>query len=106
MSNLAAARGMSYVHGIPEIELGRELLQVLSISVHVVARVSLSRPPVAAAIMGDHPESLIEEEHQLVVPIVRAQRPAVVEHDGLRGLRAPILVENLGAVAGRDERHG
>ena len=38
----------------------------------------------AAAVVGDDPVAVLEEEHHLRVPVVGAQRPAVVEHDRLR----------------------
>jgi hypothetical protein len=38
-----------------------------------------------------------QEEQHLVVPVVGAQRPTVVKDDRLAG--APVLVEDLGAVA-------
>lgn len=53
--------------------------------------------------MRDDPVSLSEEEQHLGVPVVGAQRPAVVEHDGLSG--APILVEDLRAVFDLDAVH-
>jgi hypothetical protein len=52
----------------------------------------------AAAVMRDHAIALREEEHHLRVPVVGAQRPAVMEDDRLRVLGAPVLVEDLGAV--------
>ena len=36
----------------------------------------------AAAVMGDDAVALDQEEHHLGVPVIGAQRPAVVEHDG------------------------
>src|SRR5579871_5757089 len=57
-------------------------------------------PPV----MRNDAISLAQEEQHLRVPIVRAQRPAMVKHDWLPG--TPILVENLGSVFGFDEGHG
>ena len=40
----------------------------------------------AAAVVGDDAVAFAEEEQHLVVPVVRAQRPAVVEDDRLRVL--------------------
>lgn len=42
---------------------------------------------------------------QLRVPVVRRQRPAVVEHDRLGVLGAPVLEVDLRAVFGGDESH-
>src|SRR3954454_21028323 len=58
------------------------------------------------AIVRDHTVSFTVEEHHLVVPVVRRQRPAMMEDDRLRVLRTPILVKNISAVFGRDEWHG
>src|SRR5690606_25776920 len=57
----------------------------------------------AATVMGNHPVALRQEIQHLIIPVVRAQRPAVVENDRLRVLRTPVLVEDAGAVAGGDE---
>jgi hypothetical protein len=54
--------------------------------------------------MGDDAIALFEEEQHLRVPVIGRQRPAVAEHDGLT--LAPVLVENLNTVFGRDDRHG
>src|SRR3954471_22395744 len=56
--------------------------------------------------MCDDAIPLIEEVEHLGIPIVGAERPAVVEDDRLRVLRAPILVEDLNAIFGRDGGHG
>ena len=53
-----------------------------------------------AAIMGDHTKALAEEEEHLRVPVVRRERPAMAEDDGLSC--APVLIEDLGAVLGGD----
>ncbi|MNT33001.1 hypothetical protein D3C72_1689100 [compost metagenome] len=49
-----------------------------------------------ATVVGDDAVPLGEEEQHLRIPIVRTQRPAVVEHDGLTA--APVFVENLRAI--------
>src|SRR5262245_48543771 len=54
--------------------------------------------------MRDDTVSLAQEEQHLRIPIVRAERPPVVEHDRLS--LAPVLVENFGAVPALDKRHG
>ena len=63
--------------------------------VHYLARYGESRVA-KAAIMRDDAEAAVAEEHHLRVPVVRRQRPAMAEHDGLTG--APVLVVDLGAV--------
>src|SRR6185312_13613792 len=47
-----------------------------------------------------------QEEHHLVVPIVRAQWPAVMENDGLGARGAPVLVVNVRAVPRSNVSHG
>ena len=56
-----------------------------------------------AAIVGDHPISVLAQEEHLVFPGVRAQRPAMTEDDGLP--RAPVLEVDLRAVLGHDRGH-
>ncbi len=57
----------------------------------------------AAPVVCDHAEALAQEEHQLRVPIVGRERPAVMEDDRLGVARPPVLVEDFGTVAGGDE---
>jgi hypothetical protein len=49
-----------------------------------------------AAIMGNHPVTVVEKEHHLRIPVVRRERPAVMEKKRLTC--APILKVNLRAV--------
>ncbi len=101
--DFATARGVTDVNGILQIEMRSERGDIGGVGVHLVACVRLRGPAVTATIVRDHAKALRQEEHHLRVPIVGAQRPAVVEHDGLPA--APILVENFGAVFGFDEAH-
>src|SRR5712672_583983 len=57
----------------------------------------------AAAVVGDDAIAVTQEEQHLRVPVIRRQRPPMAEHDRLT--LAPILVEELNAVFGRDRRH-
>ena len=52
----------------------------------------------ASAVVGDHAVALGQEEQHLCIPVVGAERPAMVKHDWLTG--APGLVEDFGAVGG------
>jgi hypothetical protein len=54
-------------------------------------------------VMGNHPKSLLEEEHHLGVPIVGRERPSVMEHQRLAA--TPILEVDLGPIVRRDEAH-
>src|SRR4051812_18414036 len=71
--------------------------------IHVMAAARLGRAAMAPPVMGDDTEALAEKEEHLSVPIVRRERPAMAEHDGLT--RTPVLVENIGAVPGGDRGH-
>ena len=101
--DLASAGRVADMDGILEIERRGEFGDIGGIGVHLVAVRGLGRAAMAAAVMSDDAIALIKEEQHLVVPIVGAQRPAVMEDDGLA--RAPVLVEDLGAVLGRDRVH-
>src|SRR5580693_5669462 len=96
---------MTDVNGVDETQLLDYRKSVGGVSVHVVAVRGLGRPAMAAAIVRDHAISLSEEEHHLAVPVIGAQRPAMMEEQRLGVLRAPVLVEDLGAVGGRNRRH-
>jgi hypothetical protein len=73
--------------------------------IHVVAIADLGRAAVAAAVVRNDTKALGEEEQHLGVPIIAGQRPAMVEHDGLGRLGAPILEEDFNAVGGGDRAH-
>src|SRR6266702_2042949 len=96
---------MADVDRVAKLERRGQLNDVSGIRVHLVADSGLSRAAVAAAIMRYHAVALLEKEHHLVVPVIGAERPAVVEDDRLRLLRPPVLVEDLYAVSRRDGGH-
>jgi hypothetical protein len=73
---------------------------VRRIVVHVMAAAHLSRATMSAPVVGDDAVAFAEEVKQLRVPIIRAQWPAVMKHEGLRISRAPILVEDLHSIRG------
>jgi hypothetical protein len=104
MGDFAAAGGVSDMHCILEVELCGERRYVVGIGVHFVAGSSLRRAAVAAPVMRDDAVAVVQEEQHLVVPIVGAERPAVMEYDRLAS--TPVLVEYLGTVSGSDGRHG
>ena len=93
---LAAAGRMADVDGVAQVEVLDDRGGIGGVVVHVVAVADLARAAVAAPVVGDDAIALAEEEEHLGVPVVGAQRPAVVEHDRLGVLRAPVLVEDLG----------
>ena len=74
---------MADMDRVLQVELRDQVVDIGRIGVHLVAAVGLVRAAVTAPVMGDHAIALAEEEHHLVVPVVGAQRPAVVEDDRL-----------------------
>jgi hypothetical protein len=102
--DLAAAGGVPDVDGVVQVEVGGERRQVVGVVVHVVAVGDLGGPAVPAPVVRDDPVPLLQEEHQLGVPVVRRERPAVAEHDRLAA--APVLVVDLDAVGRGDGAHG
>jgi hypothetical protein len=91
------------MHGVLEVELRGQRRKVVGVVIHVVAGADLTRAAMAASVMGDHAEAMLQEEQHLRIPIVSRKRPAMAEHD--RPTRTPVLVENLGTVLGGDRRH-
>jgi hypothetical protein len=91
------------VDGILQVEMGDHRGKIVGIVIKVMAVGDLRRAAVAAAIVGDDPIAVIEEEQHLGVPVVGGKRPPVTEHDGLA--LSPILVENLDAVLGCDKAY-
>src|SRR5215470_10684852 len=102
--HLATPRRVADMDRILQLQLFDQGEQVGCIGVHVVAVPRLARAPVATAVVGDYAEPARAEKHDLRVPIIRAERPAMTENDGLAA--APILVVDLRAVFGRDGWHG
>src|ERR1700735_732943 len=90
--------------GILEIELFYNLVSIICVGIHIVTDGSLGRATVAATIVSNHAISLAQEEHHLSVPVVGRQRPTVMKKDRLS--RAPVFIENLGAIFGGNRRHG
>src|SRR5215467_7383283 len=58
--------------------------------IHIMAVAGLCRAAMSTSIDGDYPITPGEKEQHLRVPIIRAEWPAMAEHDGLSF--APILV--------------
>src|SRR5690606_15651995 len=98
-----ATRGMADMDGVAQVEVLDDSGRVRRVMIHVVAAAHLGGPAVAAPIMGDDTIPPLHEIEHLRVPVVGAQRPAVMEHDGLS--RAPVLIEYLDAVPGDDRAH-
>jgi hypothetical protein len=101
--HLAAAGRVADVDRVAQVERLGQRGEVAGVVIHVVAAEDLARAPVAAPVVRDDAVALLREEQHLAVPVVRGQGPAVREDDGLA--RAPVLVEDLRAVLGRDRAH-
>src|SRR5271163_2138956 len=80
-----------------------ERQKVIGVMVHIVPVSDLARPTVTAPIMGDDAIAVTQEEHHLIVPIIRRQRPAVGKNDRLS--TAPILVKYRDPVLSRNRAH-
>src|SRR3546814_2877272 len=65
----------------------------------------LAGTTVTTPVVRNHPIALTKKEHHLIVPIIGAERPAMMEHDCLRIFGAPILVEDPSPVLRGDEGH-
>ena len=91
--------------GVAQVEMLDDRGGVGGVVVHVVAVADLARTAVAAPVVGDDAIALADEEEHLGVPVVGTQRPAVMEHDRLRVLGAPVLEVDLGPVFGGDRAH-
>ena len=90
-----------------QVDVGHDMAHYAADAAAVAAHLDLRRTAVAATVMRDDAIALRQEEQHLRVPVVGGEGPAMVEHDRLGVLRAPVLVEDVDAVAGRYEvRHG
>lgn len=98
MGDLAATCRMADMDSVFEIKRRNQLGHVGGIGIHLIAAAGLVGSPVTAPVVGDDAITLRQEKHHLVVPVIRAQRPTVVEHDCLGFSRSPILVKDTGAI--------
>src|SRR6266850_19980 len=93
------------MHRTLEVEVCGQRRYVVSVMIHVMPGAALGGAAMAAPVVGDDTIAVLEEEQHLRVPVIRTQRPPMVEDDRLRVLRAPILVENLYTVFGSNCVH-
>ncbi len=59
----------------------------------------------ATSIVRDDSEVVLKEEQHLIVPIIRAERPSMMENNRLRIPRTPVLEEEFGPIIRFDRRH-
>jgi hypothetical protein len=97
---------MADVNGIAKIEMFDDSRDIGCVVIHIVPVAHLGRTAMTAAIMRDDAITLANEEEHLRIPVVGTKWPAVMKDDRLGGLRAPILVEDLDAIFGRNGSHG
>src|SRR5213593_4376131 len=88
----AAAGRMANVDGVAQIEMRDDRGGVRGVVVHVVTIADLARPAMAASVMRNDAVALLQEVEHLGVPVVSAERPAMMEDDGLRVPGSPVLV--------------
>src|SRR3546814_1333449 len=89
-----AAGGMADMDHAPKVESLHQIDHIGRICVHVIAFARLAGTTVTTPVVRNHPIALTKKEHHLIVPIIGAERPAMMEHDCLRIFGAPILVED------------
>src|SRR5262245_46317716 len=85
---------MPDVDGVAQIQMLDDRRRVRGVVAHVMTLARLARPSMAAPVMSNDSITLPEEVEHLGVPVVGAQRPAMMEDDGLGVLGAPVLVED------------
>src|ERR1700682_3178284 len=86
-----------------QVELFSQSREIVGIGVDLVTIPGLRGTAVTAPVVRNDPIALLAEVQHLSVPLVRSERPAVTEHDGLAF--SPVLVVNVRAVFCRDRRH-
>src|SRR5579863_211487 len=101
--HFAAAGGVPYMNRVLQIKLSGQRSQIVSVRVHIVPFPGLLGTAVAAPVMGNDSIAPLSEKHHLCVPVVRGQRPAVAEYNGLAF--SPVLVKDSCAVFRGDCRH-
>src|SRR3546814_9840205 len=68
----------------PKVESLHQIDHIGRICVHVIAFARLAGTTVTTPVVRNHPIALTKKEHHLIVPIIGAERPAMMEHDCLR----------------------
>ena len=93
------------ISGVLQIEGLNDGKGVGGVVIHVMTVGDLGGTAVATAVMGDDAKTLGNEEQHLRIPVIGRERPAMVEHDRLGILRAPVLVEDFGSVCRLNKAH-
>src|SRR5206468_12963881 len=90
MRHLAAAGGMTNVHGVLQIKMRGQSRKVVGIVIHVMAVACLGAPAVTSSVMCYDAIAVFEEEQHLRVPVIGRQRPTMAKDNRLSF--APVLV--------------
>ena len=105
VDDFTAAGGVADVHGFFHAQMVDHRQDIIGVVIHVVTVPDLARTSMTTAIMGNHPKALPQKEQHLCIPVVGAERPAMVKVDDRGVLRSPVLVENFDAILGGDKSH-
>ncbi|MNT12139.1 hypothetical protein D3C72_1470550 [compost metagenome] len=93
------------MYGALDAEVVHDRRHVIGVMIHVVTIPDLAGSSMATTIVGDNAKTLGQEEKHLRIPVVRTERPAVVEVDHLGATRPPVLVEDLDSILRCDISH-
>jgi hypothetical protein len=97
---------MSNHHSVLDVQHLKQLEQVISVGVHVVATPSLIRASaVTTSVVGNATIALVGQEEHLVLPVVTVEGPSMGEDDGGTIRRAPYLVVHLDIIFTFEEGH-
>ena len=66
--------------------------------IHIMTFTYLIGTTMTTTVEGDDAEAFCKEKEHLVIPVIGAQRPAVMENDRLRILRTPVFVINTDTI--------
>src|ERR1700690_1682534 len=102
--NLATPGRVPDHDGILEVKTLEQRGEIIRIRIHIIAVPRLGGAPVTAPVMRNHAIAELAKVKHLTVPIIRAEGPAVREHNGLS--LAPVLVINLRAILHCNRSHG
>ena len=84
------------------VDYGRD---VISIMIHVVPVPDLAGSPMTASVVCNHPVAIRQEKKHLRIPVVRAERPSVMEKDHWGIAWSPVFIKDLNTVLRSDITH-
>jgi hypothetical protein len=102
-SRLSASSRVADVDRVLQIQMRNECCNVGSIGVHVIPRRRRTRSTVASTIVGNDAKAFLEQEQQLVIPLVCRERPPMVKNDRLPS--TPIFEKDFGPIVCFDFTH-